>query len=44
MAAWAQFWLDPEQLQASEDVDAERVQQLRTASRAEEEEDRLWAS
>ena len=40
--AWAHFWLDPEQLQASEHVDAERVQQLRTAFRAEE--DRLWAT
>ena len=35
--AWAHYWLDPEQLQASELVDAERVQQLHTAFRAEED-------
>ena len=40
--AWAHYWMDPEQLQESEHISSQRVQELRTAFRAEE--DRLWAA
>ena len=40
--AWAHFWMEPDQLQESERVSSERVEELRTAFRAEE--DRLWAA